>query len=470
MTTHEATAHPYMANSVPETKAAMLAAIGVADIEDLFEAIPERDRTTRPFELPPAIVSEAALRRHVSDLLNQNLHAGRVLSFLGAGCWPHHVPAVCDEIAARSEFVTNVWGTPSSDLGRNQAWFEFASQLGDLLEMDFVGLPVYSWGCASGHAIRMAARMTGRNRVLVPASIDPQRLSVIRTYCQLPGTDNAIDVVLVAVDEASGQLSLADLSAKLDHDAAAVYVESPNHLGMIEKGLEEACAQARAAGALSIVGVDPLSLGLLAPPGQYGADIATGPTQPLGIHMNGGGGTGGFIATPDEERFATQYPTLQVTMVPTRVPGERGFALTLFEQSSYGSREDGNDWTGNSVYLWAVVNAVYMSLLGPSGFRELGEQIMANSHDAARKIAAIPGIEVPYQTGFFKEFVVSYNATGLTVAEVNRRLQELGIWGGADLSETHPWLGQSALVCVTEVHTDDDIDRLVDALTEVTVS
>lgn len=468
MTSDATRAHPYMANSPPDIKAAMLEAVGVDDLEELFEAIPAHDRTSHDFALPPALVSESALRRHVTELLDRNVDCTRALSFLGAGCWPHHVPAVCDEIATRAEFVTNVWGTPSSDHGRNQAWFEFASQLGDLLELDFVGLPVYSWGCASGHAIRMAARITGRAEVIVPASIDPQRLSVIRTYCQPAGTEGSIRVVLVDVDASTGRVSMPGLRRLLGDQTAAVYLETPNHLGSIETDVEEVCGLAREAGAVSIVGVDPLSLGVLAPPGAYGADIATGPTQPLGIHMNGGGGTGGFIATADDERFARQYPTLQVTMVPTTVEGERGFTLTLFEQSSYGSREDGNDWTGNSVYLWAVVNAVYLSLLGPEGFREIGELIVANSHDAAGRIDAIPGVRVPVRTGIFKEFVVNVDDTGLTVEEVNRRLRERGIFGGLDLSDTHPWLGQSALYCVTEVHTPDDIDRLVAALEEVT--
>ena len=178
-------------------------------------------------------------------------------------------------------------------------------------------------------------------------------------------------------------------------------------------------------------------------------------------------GVGGFIATRDEERYARQYPTLQVSIAPTRVPGERGFAMTLFEQSSYGRREQGNDWTGNSVYLWAIVNAVYMSLLGPQGFADLGTTILRRSHDAARRIAGLPGVEIRFPH-FFKEFVVSFDGTGRTVAEVNAALLERGIFGGADLSADQPQLGQSALYCVTEVHAREDVERLVAALAEVT--
>jgi glycine dehydrogenase subunit 1 len=141
--------------------------------------------------------------------------------------------------------------------------------------------------------------------------------------------------------------------------------------------------------------------------------------------------------------------------------------MTLFEQSSYGSRENGKDWTGNSVYLWTVVNAVYMALLGPQGFAEIGEAILRRSRYAATRIAELPGVEVPLEARFFKEFVVDLNATGMSVAEVNAGLRERGIYGGLDLSSNFPHLGQSALYCVTEVHAKADVDRLLGALSEV---
>ncbi len=209
---------------------------------------------------------------------------------------------------------------------------------------------------------------------------------------------------------------------------------------------------------------------MLAPPGDYGADIVVGPTQPLGVHMNCGGGVGGFIASRDEERYAREYPTLIVSIIDTIEPGERGFGLTLFDQTSYGLRERGKDWTGNSVYLWAIANAVYMALLGPRRVREVGELILLQSHYAARRLDELPGVSVSFPAGFFKEFVVNFDGTGKTVAEINRELRARGIFGGKDLSASFPALGQSALYCVTEVHTTADIDRLVDALGEVTAA
>jgi glycine dehydrogenase subunit 1 len=461
------TAHPYMASSPPELLQELLDAVGIADAEELFAQIPAAHRTTRELALPRALRSEAELGRHLRTTLARNGTCEEHLSFLGGGVWQHHVPAVCDEIAQRTEFLTPVWGTPASDVGRNQAWFEFASQLGELLDLDFVGLPVYSWGCAAGHAIRMAARLTGRHEVLVPALLDDERRAVIATYCEPPEMASHLTLVDVEADAATGRLDLDHLASLLSERSAAVYFETPGSLGVIETDCARIAELAREHGAETIVGVDPLSLGVLAPPGSYGADIAVGSTQPLGVHMNCGGGVGGFIATRDEERYAREYPTLNVSLVSTRVEGERGFAMTLFEQSSYGSREHGKDWTGNSVYLWAVVNATYMALMGPQGFVELGESILQRSHYAARRIAELPGVRVRWP-GFFKELVVDFTDTGRTVAEVNAALLARGIFGGGDLSRSHAGLGQCALYCVTEVHTQEDIDRLARELAEVT--
>lgn len=459
--------HPYMANSAPALERELLDAVGVTDAEELFVQIPADHRLTGTIDLPRALPSEAELSRHLRRTLARNVSCEESLSFLGGGCWQHHVPAVCDELAQRTEFVTPVWGTPASDVGRNQAWFEFASQLGELLDLDFVGLPVYSWGAAAGHAIRMAARLTGRREVLIPATLNPERLAVLRTYAEPPEMESHLTLATIATDPDTGRMDVADLERRLSDRTAAVYFETPGSLGVIETECAHVAALARAGGAETVAGVDPLSLGLLVPPGTFGADIAVGSTQPLGVHMNCGGGAGGFIATRDEERYAREYPTLQVSLCPTRVEGERGFSMTLFEQSSYGRREGGNDWTGNSVYLWAVVNAAYMALMGPQGFVDLGELILRRSHYAAQRLATVPGVEVRWG-GFFKEIVVDFGGTGRTVAEVNAGLLERGIFGGGDLSAAHPELGQCALYCFTEVHAQEDVDRLTDALKEIT--
>ncbi len=460
--------HPYMASSVAALRQELLAETGAAAVQDLFVQVPASHRLKRPLELPEQLTSEATLRRHLVELLDRNTSCEDALSFLGAGCYRHHVPAICDEIVARAEWLTSVWGTPSSDLGRFQAWFEYASQLGELLDLDFVGLPVYSWGCAAGHALRMAARMTGRTTVLIPGALDPERKAVIANYCGHAHLQRHLDVRSVAYRSEDGRLDLEDLARQLNEDVAAVYIENPNFFGVIEDQAHEVVEAANRVGAEVIAGVDPISLGVLAPPGELGIGLAVGTTQTLGVHMNGGGGAGGFIASRDEERYAREYPTLQVSICDTIEPGERGFGISLFEQTSYGAREEGNDWTGNSVYMWAIANAAFMAVMGPQGFAELGSSLLQRSHYAASRLASVPGVSVRFRDGFFKEVVVDFTETGRPVAEINAALRERRIFGGLDLSRPFPELGQTALYCITELHTQDDIDRLATALGEVT--
>jgi len=456
-----------MANSVASIKAAMLQEIGAGSIDELFAQIPSEHRLKEPLAMPPGMRSEAELRRHLVGLLAKNQSCETNLSFLGAGCWQHHVPAACEEVVRRRELLTSVFGSPASDHGRNQAWFEFTSQLGELVDCDLVGLPVYSWGAAAGHAIRMAERLTGRRRVLVPRNIDPERLAVIKNMAQPVEMPSHIEVTEIAWDDATGGMGLAAVEAALGPDVAALYLEMPAYLGNLDGNAAAIGRKAKETGALFIVGVDPISLGIVAPPGAYGADIVVGTLQTLGIPMNCGGGVGGFIASGDDERIAREYPTLFATLAETVLPGERGFSLTLFHQSSYGSREKGKDWTGNSVYLWAIANAVYMALLGPEGFREVGELIIARAHYAARRLAELPGVSVKWPQGFFKEFVVDFSATGRSAGAINQALRGHGIFGGKDLSADLPELGQSALYCVTEVHGQADIDKLAQSLREV---
>lgn len=460
-------AHPWMALSAPGVIDDMLDTIGVSEIADLFEQIPQDHFRKTPIKMPPALTSEMELRRDLITRLKRNGDCESNLSFLGAGVWQHHVPAIVDEIVGRTEFATNVWGSYQSDHGRNQAWFEFSSQLGALLNLDVVQLPVYSWGCAIGHAMRMAARMTGRTKVLVPRLSDPERLSVVRTYCRPTEMDGRIDVVMVAADPKSGRLDLADLKSKLGDDVAAVYFENPAYLGTIEKEAAQIAKLARAAGAETIVGVDPISLGVMMAPGDYGADIVTGPVQPLGVHMQCGGGAGGFIASRDEERYVRTYNGFLVSIADTAREGEFGFGLACPHQNSYGMREDGNDWTGNSTYLWAIAGAVYMSLLGPDGFAELGRLIVSRARYAARMLDALPNVSVQWPGGHFKEFVVNFDATGRSVSDINDALRAQGIFGGKDISGEEPELGQCALYCVTEIHTAADIRRLTDTLKEI---
>ena len=460
-------AHPYMPSSAGNARSDMLGALDIKDVGEIFEQIPETHRRKSPLKLPEQLASELDLKRHLLSVLSQNGNCEDNLNFLGAGCWQHHVPSICDEIVGRAEFLTNVWGTPSSDHGRNQALFEFCSQLGDLLKLDMVGLPVYSYGCASGHAIRLASRITGRKKVLIPRVIDPERKAVVVNYCAPENMDDHIEIVEINSVAASGGIDLEHLEKELSDDVAAIYFEVPNYFGLIEQHGQIISELARKNGAKTIVGCDPISLGILRSPVDYGADIIVGPVQPLGVHMNCGGGVSGYIATPDEEVYVREYNTLNISITETEVKGQYGFGLSCAGQTSYGLREAGKDWTGNSTYLWAISGAVYMALMGPSGFREIGELITQQSNYAAQLMSEIEGIKMNFDAVVFKEFVLNFDDTGFSVRDINARLRERNIFGGKDLSLEFPELGQSALYCVTEIHTQKDIERLATSLKEV---
>jgi glycine dehydrogenase subunit 1 len=455
--------HPYIPNSAPAARARMLREVGVDDVSALYEAIPASLRLATALNLPEPCRSEHELRRHVGGLLAKNRSCDELLSFLGAGCYQHAVPAVCDEINSRGEFLTAYGGLWYSDHGKMQAYFEYQSLMGELLDMDAVSLTTYDWSSAATTGMLMASRLTDRTEVLVPRNLDPDRFAQLHNFAR-----SSVSIVQVGFDPATGMLDLADLRSKLSPATGAVYFENPTYLGALETQGAEIARLAHEAGALVVVGVDPISLGLLEPPSRYGADIVCGDVQALGIHMQYGGGTGGFLASRHDPRWLAEYPTLLTTITRT-ADGERlGFAWSNWEETSWVKRERSRDFTGTTTGLWTLTAGVYLALMGPQGMREVGETIMGNALYAARRLGEVPGLRAPALAApAFKEFTVDFTGTGKTVAQVNDTLLERGILGGKDLSAEFPGLGQAALFCVTEVHRQADLDRLASAIAEV---
>jgi glycine dehydrogenase subunit 1 len=453
--------HPYIPNSVPEIRAEMLRVVGAESTDQLYaEMIPERLLLKRRMNLPGALPAEQDLKRHVSDILDKDKSCRDTLSFLGGGCWNHFIPQVCDEIARRSEFLTAYAGSYYSDVGRFQANWEFQSLICELVGMEVSGIPTYDWGSAAGNAVRMASRLTGRREILVPAGMSPARLAVMTNFSNPTEMPGAIKITKIAYDKKTGTLDLKDLRRKISGATACVYFENPGYLGAIEDQGEEIAGIVHETGAEVVVGVDPISLGVLAPPSDYGADIVCGEVQPLGVHMTAGGGLAGFIASRDEERYVAEYPLRILSITDTVEGGERGFGQAAYERTSYMAREKAKDWVGTTTALHGIIAAVYMSLLGPQGMREVGEAILQKSHYAAAKLSEIDGVEVRFPC-FFTEFPLSIDATGKKIGQVNKALLKRGIFGGKNISGEFPELGQSALTCVTEVHSKADIDRFV---------
>ena len=453
--------HPYIPNSEPGVEAAMLKELGLKSLEDLHAEVPDEIKLKESMNLPPAFDSEMELKKHVSSLLLKNANCEDNLNFLGGGCWQHYVPAVCDEINGRGEFLTAYGGESYNDFGRFQTLFEYESMVAELVDMDVVNCPNFDWAQAASTALRMAGRINGRKKFLVPSTLDPDKLQIIRNYCE-----PIHDVVPVDYRKTDGLMNIDDLKSKLGPDVAAVYFENPSFLGFLETHALEITGLAHSVGAEAVVGVDPISLGVIAPPVSYGADIVCGELQPLGLHMNYGGGQAGFIATSDDPKYVLEYPSRLFGICPTSVPGEYGFADVAYDRTSFGHlRHEAKEFVGTQAGLWGITVGVYLSLMGPDGMAEVGQAIMQNSHYAAILIDKIKGVKAnPFGGSFFKEFIVDFNATGKTVSEINKALLEEGIFGGLDLSCRFPGLGQSALYCVTEVHTQNDLQRLADKL------
>lgn len=455
--------HPYIPNSVPEVQEKMLKEIGLKNIDELYSDIPDELKFKGEFNLPEPLLAECELKRHVQRILSKNKTCEENISFLGGGCWPHYVPAICDEINQRSEFLTAYAGEPWEDHGRWQALFEYQSLVAELVDMDVVNVPTYSWGQAAATSLRMSSRITKRDEVLLADTISPERLAIVKNYCE-----PIVKVKLVKHDPVTGMMDLEDLKSKISSETAAVYFENPAYLGFIETNGSEISEIAHDKGALSVVGVDPISLGVLVPPSHYGADIVCGDLQPLGIHMNFGGGLAGFIATRDEEKFVMEYPSRLFGITKTVVEGEYGFGDVAFERTSFARREKAKEFVGTMAALWGITAGVYLALMGPKGMWEIGKLIMQKSQYAMKKLSEIGGVRAPrFKAPHFKEFVVDFNEINMSVKEINKRLLEYGIFGGIDLSEHFPELGNSALYCVTEIHTKEDIDRLVQALREI---
>lgn len=454
--------HPYIPNSVPEVKAKMLEQIGVKDIDELYSDIPDRLRFKGKMKLQKALTSELALKQHMEKILAKNKNVNENDSFLGGGVANHFVPAICDEITGRSEFLTAYAGEPYEDHGRFQALFEYQSLMAELLDFDVVNVPTYDWAQAASTSIRMAQRITGKDEILISELIGPDRLSAIKNYCQ-----KSMKITIVMHDRTTGLLDLGDLKSKLSKDVAGIYFENPSYIGIIESQGDEISSLIHENDGLCIVGVDPISLGVLKPPSQYGADVACGDIQSLGNHLHFGGCLGGFISSRDEEKIIMEYPSRLFGITKTEVEGEWGFDDVAYDRTSFSVREKGKEFIGTANALYAISSAVYLSLMGPDGLHDIGKHLIQKSLYAKKKLSEVTGVKVRFNTSSFKEFVVDFSDSGKSVEEINKALLDHEIFGGINLSNNFSWLDGCALLCFTEMNSKDQIDHLAVVLTEV---
>jgi len=456
--------HPYIPNSVPKIKKEMMKQIGIKSIEELYVDIPQKFRLKKGLNLPsPA--SEHEVRIHVESLLSKNKTHRDMPIFLGAGCWPHYVPAAVEAVVQRTELLTSYTPyQPEVSQGMLQALFEYQSMICELTAMEVANCSMYDWPSALGEAVRMAARLTHRTEALIPKIIHPERAATLQTYVEPAG----LRIKFVGYDPETGQLNMEDLKTKISSNTAAVYIENPTYLGFVETQVDEIAEEAHDNGALFIAGVDPTSLGILEPPGEYGADIVVGEGQPLGNPMNFGGPLLGIFACRDDMELIRQMPGRIISMTTTLDGKKVGFCMALQTREQHIRRERATSNICSNEALCAVVSAVYLALLGPQGLKELGESIMCRARYAMQLLDKIGGVKAPvFKLMHFKEFTVNFDETEKTVREVHEQLLQHQVHGGKDLTKEFPELGETALYCVTETHSKEDIDRLARTLEEI---
>jgi glycine dehydrogenase subunit 1 len=442
---------------IPNTDAdrqAMLAEIGVASVAELFHDVPEAHRFPR-LVLPPAL-SEPEMLAELRELAGRNQSTLDTACFLGAGAYNHFVPSVVDAMIQRGEFYTAYTPyQPEISQGTLQAHFEYQSMMAALTGMEVANVSHYDGATAAAEAVIMALQVARgkRCKVVLSPTLHPQYREVIHTYTQ--------GMCLESVGEDAPLGDLAALAALVDGETACVVVQNPDFLGRLYSPAEmKALAEAaHASGALFAVSVDPISLGLFVPPGEYGADIVTGEGQPMGNSLSLGGPYLGFFAMKlsDVRKSAGRIVGQTVD-----ANGARGYVLTLSTREQHIRREKASSNICTNQALNALAAAIYMAAMGKHGLRKAAELSYHKAHYAAGRIDALAGYSVVSDGPFFKEFVVKCPRP---VAEVNAfLLDEYGIIGGYDLGKDYPALVDHMLLCVTEMNTRAQIDALVKGL------
>jgi glycine dehydrogenase subunit 1 len=428
----------------------MLTAIGVASVDELFEQVPPGVRLERELDVPPAL-GEADLVRHVEELAARNVHTGAELSFLGAGIYDHYVPAVADVVLSRGEFLTAYTPyQPEMSQGVLQAIFEYQTVVCELTGMDVSNASGYDGATVAADAVFVAKHaVPDRGKIVLTETLNPQVRQVVKTYA--PGF--GLEVVEVPH---RGGVTDPDAVAAAAKDAGAVLFQQPNFLGALEPApdLAEAASEA---GALPIVHVDPMSLGVLEAPGAYGAAIAIGEGQAAGNWPSYGGPHYGFLAARTD--FIRRMPG-RIVGETVDADGRRAFVLTLQTREQHIRREKATSNITTNQTLLALAGLATLSWLGPQGLREVGETCLALAHYARERVPLEPAFDAPA----FKE--VAFR-TPLPAREVVRRARERGVHPGYALGRDYEGMDDVLLVALTEKRTAEDVDRLASVLEEV---
>jgi glycine dehydrogenase subunit 1 len=440
----------YVPNTDSERRR-MLESIGAESISVLFEQIPPSLILQRHLEVPGPL-SEIELRKYASEISRANACLDDYTCFLGAGIYDHYIPSTVAAITGRSEFYTAYTPyQPEISQGNLQAIFEFQSLVCRLTGMDVANASMYDGASALAEAALMATSITGRKTWVVSSCVHPAYRETMRSYAWASGC-RVIEVARTGIST-----DFEDLGRHVTDDTACVVIQNPNFFGTVES-LPEAEAAAHEKGALFVVCCDPISLGLLKPPGERNADICVAEGQPLGISTGFGGPLLGIFACKKE--FVRQMPG-RVVGATTDADGRRGYTLTLQTREQHIRREKATSNICTNEALNALAATVYLATLGKHGLRRVAELCLQSAHYAAETIAILPGYELPFDVPFFKEFVVKCPKP---ISEINDRLVRKKMIGGLDLGRFYPELVGHMLLCVTEKRTVNEIHSLVEEL------
>jgi len=435
----------YIANTQADQQQ-MLAAIGIGSIDELFSQIPNQNQFRGELDIPSAM-DNLSLGKHMSRLARLNADCESQPTFLGAGVYDHYVPPTVGAILGRSEFYTSYTPyQPEVSQGVLQSIYEFQTLIGELFGMDVANASMYDCATALAEAAIMASDITGRKRVLLVDTVHPSYCDVVATYLRHVGIE------IKRVPSLEGAADLAAIENTLGDSDAAILVQHPNFYGNLEH-MSQISSLARTAGALVVEAVDPISLGLLQPPGYYGVDIAVGEGQSLGCPLGFGGPQLGLFSCKQE----------YIRRLPGRVVGEtkdlegrRAFVMTLRTREQDIRRERATSNICTNVALYALAATVYLATMGKTGVRQVAELSTRKAHYAASQIQAIAGYSLTYpNASFFKEFSIE---TRVSADQVNEALWNEGIMGGYKLGE------RSMLLAVTEMRTREEIDLLTRTL------
>lgn len=436
-----------------EDERAMLETIGVSSIDDLFESIPEQVRFNRRYEIKEAS-PEPELLKELTRLSAKNANLSDHVCFLGAGVYDHYMPVIVDHVISRSEFYTAYTPyQPEISQGELQAIFEFQTMICELTEMEVANSSVYDGGTALAEAAMLSAGHTRRKKVLMSATIHPETREIVQTYAR----GQSVDIIEIPMKD--GVTDVAAIKEMMNEEVAAVLIQYPNFFGRIEP-LEEIERIVHADKGLLVVNSNPLSLGVLTPPGKFGADIVVGDTQPFGVPTAFGGPHCGYFAVT--KKLMRKVPGRLVGQtVDTK--GRRGFVLTLQTREQHIRREKATSNICSNQALIALASAVAMTALGKHGVQEMATANIQKANYAKGAFKE-KGFEIVFDGPIFNEFVIKLPRR---VQEINAQLLKKGIIGGYDLGRDDKELENHMLVAVTELRTKEEIDTFIKELGEL---